>query len=441
MKGAATTKAQLVRELAEMRQRIVELEAFERERKRAERRLNTHFAVTQVFAESATFRDAASPLLQAICEGIDWELGELWCVDPALNELRWEGIWHVPSLDGGEFEAISHEITFSPGSGLPGRVWASGQPAWVPDVPTDADFLRASVAARMGLHGALAFPIRTEGEVIGVMLFFSCEIRPPDHDLLNIMTDIGTRIGNFAKRKRAEEALRKSEATARALLESAAESIVLVDRDGRIVLANAKTEQLFGYHRDELLENTLEVLLPERFRTVHVGHRTAYFADPCIRPAGIGLDLAGRRKDGTEFPIEISLSFLEEEAGVLAMAFIMDITERKRAEEALTRQAQELKRLAEEALVREAFIRNVVESIRDGIVVLDREGRISDWNRAMEERYGITATEVRGLPILVVFPTLKAEGLEEVLPGSLRETRRWHWRDLNMKPATGSWSR
>jgi PAS domain S-box-containing protein len=391
------------------------LEALEHERKRAERRLNTQFAVTQVFAESALLRDATSPLLRAICEGIGWELGELWGVDPALNLLRWEGTWHVPSLDVAEFEAISRETTFSPGSGLPGRVWASGQPAWVPDASTDADFLRASVAARMGLHGALAFPIRSEGQVTGVMLFLSSEIRQPDHDLLKIMTDIGSRIGHFGKRKRAEEALRKSEATARAILESAAEGIVLVDRDGRIVLANAKIEELFGYHRDELLGHTVEVLLPERFRTAHAAHRAAYFVDPRVRPAGPGLDLAGRRKDGTEFPVEIGLSFVETEGGVLAMGFIMDISERKRTEEALACQAQGLRHFAEEAQVREAFIRNVVESIRDGIIVLDHHGRITDWNRAMEERYGITATEVRGLAILEAFPLLKTGAFEEVL--------------------------
>jgi PAS domain S-box-containing protein len=103
------------------------------------------------------------------------------------------------------------------------------------------------------------------------------------------------------------------------------------------------------------------------------------------------------------------------------MGFITDITERKQAEEALAREAQEVARLGEEAKVREAFIRDVVESIRDGIVVVDREGRISAWNRSMEELSGMTAIEVRGLPILKAFPKLKAQGFAKVIERILEE--------------------
>jgi len=421
MKDEAHTKAHLERELREMRQRIAELEASENERKRAERRVHTQFAVTHVFAESVTLQDATSPLLQAICEGIGSELGELWRVDATSNVLRWEGSWHVPSLEAREFERISRETTFSPGSGLPGLVWASGHPSWISDVATDTCFTRMAMAERMGLRGALAFPIRNERVVTGVMVFFAREHREPDPDLVKDMTDIGSRIGLFTERKRAEEALRKSEATGRALLESAAEGIVIVNPHGRIMLANVRTEELFGYQRDELRGQSLEVLLPERFRHSHADHRVAYFAEPRVRPMGIGLDLAARRKDGTEFPVEISLSFIKTEDGVIAMGFITDITERKQAEEALAREIQEVARLGEAAQVREAFIRDVVESIRDGIVVVDREGRISAWNRAMEELSGMTASEVRGLPILKAFPKLKAQGFAKVIERILEE--------------------
>lgn len=139
-----------------------------------------------------------------------------------------------------------------------------------------------------------------------------------------------------------DEALQKSEATGRALLESASEGIVLIDASGRITLINAAAERMFGYDRSELLGQPLEVLLPEHLTSAHREHRARYFAEPRVRPMGIGLDLAGRRKDGTEFPIEISLSYIRSAEGMSAMALVTDITERKRVETQLQRQREVL---------------------------------------------------------------------------------------------------
>jgi len=139
-----------------------------------------------------------------------------------------------------------------------------------------------------------------------------------------------------------EAALRRSEATARAVLESASEGIILIGPTGRIVLANTAAERMFGYPRAELLGQPLEILLPERIRETHVAHRADYFAEPRVRPMGIGLDLSGRQKDGAEFPVEISLSHVAAPDGGVAIAFITDITERKRLEVQLQHQREVL---------------------------------------------------------------------------------------------------
>ncbi|MEH1856023.1 MAG: GAF domain-containing protein [Nostoc sp.] len=179
------------------------------DRKRAEQHLTAQYATTRVLAESATMGEATRQILQGTCESLVWDLGEIWMVDEQANVLRFLDIWHKASLEMREFESLKRQTTFSPGVGLPGRVWASSEPVWIADISKDINFPNFKIAAQVGLHAAFGFPIRSDHKILGVITCFNREIHPPDQDLVKTMNYIGEQVGQFIQRKQAEEEIQR----------------------------------------------------------------------------------------------------------------------------------------------------------------------------------------------------------------------------------------
>jgi len=182
------------------------------ERKRAERRILAQHRATQILAEADTIEEAAPELIKALCECLAWDLGALWHTDRQASVLRCVGFWRRASVEAPQFETATRGQTFRAGYAFPGSVYLSREPAYFSDFGRDTDFPRAPIAMAEGLHAASAFPILLGGEVLGVIEFFSREMRPPDPDLLNMMSAIDSQIGQFIERKRAEEALQQAQA-------------------------------------------------------------------------------------------------------------------------------------------------------------------------------------------------------------------------------------
>ncbi len=178
------------------------------ERKRAERRTAAGYAVTRVLAEADSLETATPQILSAICESLDWEVGAIWRLDENAQVLRSLRVGHAPHAESPRWESATRELTIAKGMGLPGRVWETGEPAWIAEIPRDTSFPRAQIALEEGLHSAFAFPIRGASKFMGVVEFFSTEAREPDRDLLAMFDSIGSQIGQFIERRRAESDLR-----------------------------------------------------------------------------------------------------------------------------------------------------------------------------------------------------------------------------------------
>ena len=168
-----------------------------------------------------------------------------------------------------------------------------------------------------------------------------------------------------------------------ALLEAAPDGMVIADETGTIVLVNGQAERLFGYPRAELIGQKVEVLVPQQFRAHHEEIRHGYEEDPRVRSMGSGLELRGRRKDGTEFPVEISLSPLKTAQGMLVSAAVRDVTEQRRIQQALRESEQRF--------------RVLVQGVKDyAIFMLDPEGRVASWTEAAQAMKGYRAEEIVG---------------------------------------------
>lgn len=207
------------------------LETYEESaaRRETEKRWAAQHRITRILAESSTLNEATPQILQTACETFGWEIGALWLMYRGDEALRCVATWHPPSLEMDGFKEVCRQKTFSRNEGLPGRIWAGGEAAWITDVIEDPNFPREPVAAQEGLHAAFGIPIRRGAEILGVLEFFSHEVREADQALLRFMAGIGSQIGQFIERSRVEKALRESETRLHFALEAARARLWLWD--------------------------------------------------------------------------------------------------------------------------------------------------------------------------------------------------------------------
>jgi diguanylate cyclase (GGDEF)-like protein/PAS domain S-box-containing protein len=307
-----------------------------RDRKRAEVLQAARFAVTQALVTSPGWDKAAPAVLEGLCTALDWELAEYWEVNPERDSMRFAASWKRPGRDTSAYEATASQVSYRRGEGLAGRVWESGGPVSMPDLAGDTS-VRAVAALAAGLHGIVGFPVRSGRRVVGMISLHTWAARELDEGLVAVMTDVGSQIGEFVERKRAEVALQDSEKRMRSVLDNVSDGLVTMDQSGLIETANPAVVKLFGYSEQELIGQPSDVLIATT-------HRSAFdnYLQRRLKldiPVSGAHETMGKRKNGSLFPLEFVVSSMQIGSRHLFIATLRDISERKAHTDALEYQA------------------------------------------------------------------------------------------------------
>ena len=337
-------------------------------------------ALAVTLVESRSLADATPKALEAIGRTLGWQLGTLWAVDESDRVLRVVDVWQEPGLNAAGFIGLSRRTRFAPGEGLPGQAWERSEPVWVEDVSHDEHYIRAEVARDAGLSAALAFPVLGEHGVLGAVEFYARKIGTPHPELLQLLRGFGSQLGQYIELKQAEEAARESEAIKTSIFETALDAVISIAANGDVVEFNPSAERLFGYRREDVLGKEMAALvIPEKLRDAHRNalRRIVEGAEP--RLLGQRLELTARRSDGSEFPIELSISAVDPRGhGALFTGFVRDITARK-----------EIERERASLLVRERDSRRGAEAAQEQTEFIAEVGTVLDtaldYERALEE--------------------------------------------------------
>ncbi|HEY2015544.1 MAG TPA: PAS domain S-box protein, partial [Bryobacteraceae bacterium] len=308
--------------------------------KRYEQRLLTQDAVARVLMTADSLEDAALKVMEIIARQLGWHIGLLWTPGEEEEVLRHAAHWEEASSDGAGFAAQCAQFDFASGVGLPGRVWSTKAPAWIPDLTRDGNFPRLQLAGQHGLCCAFAFPILLGEKFCGVMEFFAGQVRSADDELLQMSASLGRQIGEFLERSRARQRLADREESYRVLTETASHGIITMDAQSTILFANDAAARIFGYTTDELIGSDLTLLMPEYRRDHHTAGLARNLETGQRHVQWPPMRTTGQHRAGYEIPIEISIGEYRRGNKPSFVAVLTDITERNRLDDALRQTAK-----------------------------------------------------------------------------------------------------
>ncbi|HEY0602639.1 MAG TPA: PAS domain S-box protein [Herpetosiphonaceae bacterium] len=345
--------------------------------------------------EADDLNAALAAVLEGVCTTTGWACGQVWLPLPDDITLACSCVWCRSDEGLKTFSTRGEQGMFESGTGLPGAVWSTKQPVWSDNITLNTQIVRGPFAQETELRAAVAFPAFARSEIVAVLEFFAFEALSADQRSMELVSAVVAQLGSFIRSKRAEDALRRSEARYRAVVDTASDAIITMTADGTIQSFNRGAEHAFGYAAAEVIGQPLALLMPERVREQY---RSGFLSQFQIKPGrilGRPREAIGRRRNGTEFPLEVTVTEVQEAQGSLFTAILRNITQRKLTEVMLARQAATLRWQAQ-----------LLDLAHDAILVRDfHTDHILLWNQGAEAVYGWTAAEALGQPLHVLLHT------------------------------------
>lgn len=307
-----------------------------------DRRLALHYAISHTLLTATDVHAVAPQILKTIGEYLGWEYGGCWCVDEKTNTLQCQAIWHSPKMAGSAFIRDTLALVFKPGEGLPGMVWASGEPRWLTELETRSGFPRLAGGAEVGLKSALAVPIQAGPKILGVLEFCTTEVFTPDPETLDMLSVIGSQTGQFIERQQVQAALTLTQSHLDLILEQMPAAVIIAEApSGRLILGNAQVEQIW---RHPLLPAS-RISDYKMWQGFHLDGRPYEAAEwPLARAVTTGEVVMGEeivqlRGDGTRGVVRANAAPVHDSSGAIIAAVVVfnDITAEHQAIERVLR--------------------------------------------------------------------------------------------------------